>query len=138
MLSHFACFRSYEISELPKCCILRRHSKAAKGDLPSMRESNIGWTAKRSRYSSLTILGVEAFDVPSNNHEEFGKLKEHLGDFEIQISLLNQMILSEDQIYLKILSVTIAVRECSSSMWLLLYGATMRMMMWLELLSYFY
>jgi hypothetical protein len=69
-----------EFSALPKCCILQRLSKNAKGGLPSKRESNLyGWTAKRSRYCNLTVLGAEAFDVASNNPEEFGKVKEYLG-----------------------------------------------------------
>jgi hypothetical protein len=69
-----------EFSAPPKCCILQRHSKNAKGGLPSKRESNLyGWTAKRSRYRNLTVLGAEAFDVASNNPEEFGKVKGYLG-----------------------------------------------------------
>ena len=53
--------------------ILQRHSKLGKGVLPSSRESNniYGWTTKRSRYNNLTILGVEAFDVASNNLDVF-------------------------------------------------------------------
>lgn len=68
-----------KLSEVPKCCVLPRLSKGAKGGLPSRRESNIsGWTTKRSRYSNLTVLGAEAFDVVSNNNEEFREVQDYL------------------------------------------------------------
>ncbi|CAN6275242.1 unnamed protein product [Urochloa humidicola] len=69
-----------KLYEVPKCCILRRHSKAAKSGLPSRRKSSIhGWTKKRSRCSELTALGGEAFDVASRNHQEFSNVKKYLG-----------------------------------------------------------
>ncbi|TVU18717.1 hypothetical protein EJB05_34829, partial [Eragrostis curvula] len=68
------------ISEIPKCCILKRHSKDAKGGLPSKRKSSMYvWSTKRSRYSDLTVLGAEAFDAVAHNHEDFCSIKDFLG-----------------------------------------------------------
>lgn len=77
----FQVMHEKNLYEIPKCCILQRHTKNAKGGLPSCRKSSLyGWSTKRSRYSELTILGAEAFDIAANNHEEFCKVKDFLGD----------------------------------------------------------
>ena len=88
-----------KLPELPRCCILQLHSKDAKGGLPSRRESNIyGWSTKRSRYSNLIVLGAEAFDVASNNHEEFDKVKNYLGaSYQKSINLTMVELIARNQ-----------------------------------------
>jgi hypothetical protein len=55
--------------------------KDAKGDLPSECKSNLYvCTTKIPRFGELTVLGAEAFDVASKNHEQFCGVKENLGD----------------------------------------------------------
>lgn len=69
-----------KLSEIPKCCVLRRLSKDAIGSLPSTRKSDLFvWSdEQRSRYNQQTVLGAEAFHVASNNPEVYKKLREYL------------------------------------------------------------
>ena len=72
-----------KISKIPKCCILKRMSKVARGGLPAQRKSDMfgwGWTGaeQRARYSQLSITGAEAFHVASNDPFVFDELMQCL------------------------------------------------------------
>jgi zinc finger SWIM domain-containing protein 3 len=69
------------VSEIPKCCVLKRFSKHARFGLPARRESDLyawGWssTAQRTKFSQLSAVGAEAFHAACDDTESFNELME--------------------------------------------------------------
>ena len=73
------------VQDLPRCLVLRRFSKNARGGLPVKRTSDLfawGWagTEERTKYSELTILSAEANHAACHKPFLFDKLKAALED----------------------------------------------------------
>ena len=72
-----------EISEIPKCLVLRRLSKNARYCLPPRRTSDLfgyGWSGSghRERHIQLKVLRAEACLVASNDQALYAKLNDFL------------------------------------------------------------
>ncbi|KAM3197683.1 hypothetical protein ACQJBY_073010 [Aegilops geniculata] len=72
-----------KLSEIPKCCILKRLSKNERGGLPAQCKSDMfGWDwsgiEERARYSQLSMTGAEAFHVAATDPFVFDELMQCL------------------------------------------------------------
>jgi hypothetical protein len=75
----FRVLKHVGMPHIPKCCVLQRMSKKAKGGLPSLRHSDLHiWTQKQARYNELRSLGSELFDMVSNSDDDFAEVKDYL------------------------------------------------------------
>ncbi|KAL6885488.1 hypothetical protein ACP4OV_010267 [Aristida adscensionis] len=71
--------KKLELKDLPKCCVLKRLSKKAKGGLPSIRKSDLHiWFEKQARYYELSAIGSELFEQVSSDPVGSEELKDFL------------------------------------------------------------
>ena len=74
-----------KFTEIPKCVVLRRFSKDARGGMPARRQSDLfafGWfgAAERMRYSQVSVLVSQALHASCRHPALFQQLQDSLRD----------------------------------------------------------